>query len=105
MGQIQQKVFIFITRETYYAAKTKTEHRALKLDDTELTRDDKVTPRNDWRKGKEDELLTGRDDDIRGTVLPVYNKNTDTTSLLKRSIPKLIPLEITNCTNDKKENL
>ena len=36
---------------------------------------DKITQRNNWRRGEVEELIVSRDSKIRGAVLRVYKKN------------------------------
>ena len=45
--------------------------------------DDKITPRNNWRWGKVEELIVSK---IFGAVLLVYNKKKDSTFLFKRPV-------------------
>ena len=59
-----------------------------------LIQDNKITPRNNWRRRKVEELIVSRDSKIRGEVLRVYNEKKDSTFLLKRPVQKLIPFEI-----------
>ena len=44
------------------------------MNDVVLIQDDEITPRNNWRRGKVEELLVSRDSKICGAVLRVYNK-------------------------------
>ena len=46
----------------------------LKINDVVLIQDDKITPRNNWRRGKVEELIVSRDSKIRDAILRVYNK-------------------------------
>ena len=55
----------------------------MKIDDTILIQDDKITPRNSFRRGKVEELIVSRDSKILDAVLRVYNKKKDSTFLLK----------------------
>ena len=59
------------------------EKRELKINDVVLIQDDKMTPRNNCRRGKVEELIVSRDSKILGAVLRVYNKKKDSTFLLK----------------------
>ena len=45
--------------------------------------DDKITPRNNWRRGKVEELILSK---ICGAVLHVYNKKKNSTFLFKRPV-------------------
>ena len=67
----------------------------MKTNDAVLIQDDKITPRNNWKKEKE-ELIVCRDNKIQGAVLRVYNKKKDCMFLLKRVIQRLIPFETIN---------
>ena len=54
-----------------------------------LIQDDKITPRNNWRKDKVEELIESKDCNI----------------LLKRAVQRLIPFEIMNCVEKDNENV
>ena len=45
----------------------------MKINDVVLMQDNKITLRNNWRKGKVGKLIVSRDSKIRGAVLRVYN--------------------------------
>ena len=70
-----------------------------------LIQDNKITPRNNWRRRKVEELIVSRDSKIRGEVLRVYNEKKDSTFLLKRPVQKLIPFEIMNCVKEDNKNV
>ena len=55
---------------------------------------DEVLPRLKWRKGKTERLIPGNDKLIRGAVVRVFQSNTGKSSLLKRPVQLLVPLEI-----------
>ena len=88
----------------YYHKNNTNEKRELKINNVVLIQDDKITPHNNWRKGKVKELIVSRDSKIRGTVLRVYQKKKGHTFLLKRPVKNLIPLEIMNCVKGDNEN-
>ena len=67
------------------------------INDIVLIQDNKITPRNNWRRGKVEELIVSGDSKIGGAVLRVYNKKKDSKFLLKRPVQKLIAFEIMNC--------
>ena len=48
-----------------------------------------------------EELIIGRDDEVRGAVIRVNNKNKS--KLLRRPVQRLYPLEVKNPKPDKKE--
>ena len=101
------KEYLTSLREKHYYNKISTkENRQLQINDVVLIQDDKISPRNNWRKGKVEELIVSRDSKIRGAVIRVYNKNKGTTYLLKRPIQRLIPFEImNNVKNDINSNI
>ena len=66
----------------------------MKTNDAVLIQDDKITPRNNWKKEKE--LIVCRDNTIQGAVLRVYNKKKDCMFLLKRLVQRLIPFQTIN---------
>ena len=70
-----------------------------------LIQDNKITPRNNWRRRKVEELIVSRDSKIRGEVLRVYNEKKDSTFLLKRPVQKLIPFEIMHCVKEGNKNV
>ena len=49
-NRFSKEYLLSLLKKHYYAAKTKTEHRKLRLVHIVLIRDDNVTPRNNWRK-------------------------------------------------------
>ena len=75
----------------------------MKINDVVLIQDDKITPRNKWKRGKVEELIVSRDSEIPGAVLRVFNKKKGL--LLKRPVEKLIPFEIINCVKEDKKNV
>ena len=60
-----------------------------------LIKDDKKTPRSKWKKGKIERTLPSRDGVVRAVELKVSGTK-GTTSLLKRAVERLIPLEVKN---------
>ena len=77
----------------------------MKINDVVLIQNGKITPRNNWRRGKVEELIVRRDSKIRRAVLHVYNKKKDSTFFLKRPVQKLIPFEIRNCVKEDNKNV
>ena len=77
----------------------------MKINDVVLIQDDKITPRNNRKNGKVDELIVSKDSKIRDAVLRVYNKKKDSTLLLKRPVQKLIPFKIMNCVKECNKNI
>ena len=82
--------------------KTLIKKRELKINNVVLIQDDKITPRSNWKRGKVEELIVSRD---CGAVLRVYNKQEDSTFLLKRPMPKVIPFETMNCVKEDNKNV
>ena len=98
------KEYLLSLREKHRYRKNNTKEKLeLKINDVVLIQDDKITPRNNWRRGKVEELIVSRDSKIRGAVLCVYNKKKDSTFLLKKPVQKLIPFEIMNCVKEDKK--
>ena len=76
----------------------------MKINDVLLIKGHKITLPKNWRKGKVEDLIVSKDNDIHGAVLSVYNKRKDTRSfLLKRPVETLIPFEIMSCTKEDNE--
>ena len=48
-------------------------NQSLKLNDMVLIKDNKLLPRNQWRKGVVHELAVGNDNQVRGAVLRVMS--------------------------------
>ena len=89
------KEHLLILREKHCYHKNNTkEKRELKINDVVLIQANKITPRNNWKRGKVEKLIVSRDSQIRGAVSRVYNKRKDSTFLLKRPVQKWIPFEI-----------
>ena len=77
----------------------------MKINDVVLIYDDKITQRNNCRRGKVEEMILSRDSKIRGAVLRVYNRNKYSTFLMKRPVQKLIPFEIMNCVKEDNKDV
>ena len=88
-----------------YHKNNTNEKRELKINNVVSVQDDKITPRNNWRRGKVVDLIVSRDSKICGAVLHVYNKKKDSTFLLKTSVQKLISFEIMNCVKEDNKNV
>ena len=58
-----------------------------------LRKDDDITPRNKWKKGVIDKIITGSDGKVSGATLRACTKYGKT-NLIKRDIKRLIPLEL-----------
>ena len=100
------KEYLLSLREKNRYHKNNTKEKwELKITDVVLIQDDKITPLNNWRREKVEELIVSRDSKIRGAVLRVYNKKKDSTFLLKTPVQKLIPLEIMNCVKEDNKNV
>ena len=54
-----------------------------------------------WNFGIVEELITGQDDEVRGAVIRVNNKNKS--KLLRRPVQRLYPLEVKDPKPDEKE--
>ena len=72
--------------------RAKSADATLKINDVVLVRDDTPKPRTQWKIGKVEELIIGRDGKLRGARLKVNTKHG--TSLIHRPVQKLIPFEI-----------
>ena len=69
------KEYLLSLREKHRYRKNNTKEKLeLKINDVVLIQDDKITPRNNWRRGKVEELIVSRDSKIRDAILRVYNK-------------------------------
>ena len=58
-----------------------------------LIKEDKFVPRGQWRKGRVENIIQGKDGMIRGASLRVYLKDGKTI-ILKCPVQKLVPFEI-----------
>ena len=80
----------------HVAKRMKTcEENHLKVGDICIIKDDKMTPRSNWRSGKVEELIIGNDKKVRGAMLRTISKEGKRT-VMHRPIQKLIPLEVTS---------
>ena len=59
-----------------------------------IIKDNEKLPRIQWKKGVIQELITGRDHNVRGAVVSVID-NKGKAITLKRDCKRLIPLELT----------
>ena len=65
-----------------------------------IIKDNEKLPRIQWKKGVIQELITGRDHNVRGAVVSVTD-NKRKVITLKRDCKRLIPLEVAkNITED-----
>ena len=62
-------------------------------DDMVIIKDDDNLPRNRWKKGVVNELIVGKDSEVRGAIIRVCGKKNKVHTL-KRPIQRLIPLEL-----------
>ena len=70
------------------------------LNDMVIIKDNDKLPRLQWKEGVIQELITGRDHNVRGTVVRVID-NKGKVITLKRDCKRLIPLEFAkNITKD-----
>ena len=100
------KEYLLSLREKHHYHKNNTKEKwELKINNVVLIQDDKITPHNNWRREKVEELIVSRESKIRAPVVGVYNKKKDSTFLLKRPIKKLIPFEIMNCVKEDNKNV
>ena len=65
----------------------------IRIGDVLLIKDDK-TPRWNWKKGKVESLVTGNDGLVCGAVLRTYQEKLQNTTLIRRPLQLLIPLEL-----------
>ena len=69
-------------------------NQSLKLNDIILIKDNKLQPRNQWRKGVVHELVVGSDNQVRGAVLRVMSSRKF--NYIKLDVKCLIPFELEN---------
>ena len=86
-------------RERVMYDKTKRSSTNLEVGDVVLIKEDKITPRGNWKRGRVTELLSGRDKVVRGAKLSVVTNGNKVA--ISRPLIKLIPLEITNTSKEK----
>jgi hypothetical protein len=72
-----------------------------KIGDMVLINDDDHTPRMNWKRGVIVELISGKDNMIRGVTLRVLSNGKF--SLLKRPIQRLVPFEIVENEEEKQK--
>ena len=78
------KEYLLPLREKHRYHKNNTNEKwELKINDVVLIQDDKITQRNNQRRGKVGEMIVCRDSKTRDVVLLVDNKRKDFTFLLK----------------------
>ena len=79
-------------KHIYIQRKASTKNILVK-NDVVLIKDDSYLPRYRWRLGKVEDLITGRDGNVRGAKLKVVS-NTGEVTTCYRPVQKLIPFEI-----------
>ena len=70
--------------------------------DMVIIKDDDNSPRNRWKKGVINELIVGKDSEVRGAIIRVCDKKNKVHTL-KRPIQRLIPLELLRENCEKNE--
>ena len=88
---------LFHEHYTYGTGKAGEDCR-LYVGDIVLLREEFV-PRVKWRQGKVLKLIRGIDNKVRGAELLVYNKKSEKTSKIKRTLQLIVPLEIDSLGN------
>ncbi|CAB4035659.1 retrovirus-related Pol poly from transposon [Paramuricea clavata] len=77
--------------------KNTPQRRIVRVGDVVVVRDD--TPRVSWKIGRVEELITGKDDQVRGAAVKISSKGMKP-GKLRRPIQALIPLEINDAENE-----
>ena len=84
--------------------RTKTsETTRIKVDDLVIIKEDKMSPRSNWRTGRIEELVCGNDGRVRGAKLVTTSKTGKRVNI-SRPVQKLIPLEVLREDAEVKEN-
>ena len=86
-----RRQYFLILREAHSSTSRSSTVKSVKVGDVVILRDE-MTKCAFWRLGIVTELLTGRDDLARATI--VKTVNSERTQLLRRSIKHLIPVEL-----------
>ena len=82
--------------------KNTPQRRVVRVGDVVVVRDD--TPRVSWKIGRVGELITDKDDQVRGATVKIVSKGMKRTKL-RRPIQALIPLEINDAENEDAEGV
>ena len=85
----------------HYHKNNTNKTQELKINNAVLTQDDEITPRNNWRRGKV-ELIVSK------FVVQYYvyiTKRKTLMFLLKRPVQKFIPFEIMNCVKEDNKDV
>ena len=86
-------------QENSTAKSVSGDHNAITVGDIVILKNDS-TPRAFWKLGKVEQLIPGKDGNVRAAVVKVANGNGKT-QLLKRVIQHLIPIEVRAEPNDR----
>ncbi|XP_057308167.1 uncharacterized protein LOC130646050 [Hydractinia symbiolongicarpus] len=80
-------------RQRHLYERKKTADAELRLNDIVLIKDDTPTPRSQWKIGKIEKLIVGKDGRTRGAKLKV-NSTSGRSTYVHRPVQKLIPFEV-----------
>ena len=88
------KVYLNELRQHHVYRNSKhSKENSLRIGDVVLIKDDTHVPRSQWRLGKVEKLIVGKDNRVRGAKLTVISKGGERTTC-SRPVQKLIPFEI-----------
>ena len=85
--------YLLELRESHRYNSGNSTERSISVGDIVVVHNDDK-PRGFWRLARVEDLITGRDGQVRGAVLRVHSKNNHSTTTLRRPIQRLYPLEV-----------
>ena len=80
-----------------------SEATSIKVDDVVVIKEDKMSPRSNWRTGRIEELVCGNDEQVRGAKIMTISKTVRQVKI-SRPVQKLIPLEVVRNETNVNEN-
>ena len=99
----EQLLNIFGTDLVIRHVKT-SEATSIKVDDVVVIKEDKMSPRSNWRTGRIEELVCGNDEQVRGAEIMTISK-TGRQVKISRPVQKPIPLEVVRNETNGNETL
>ena len=89
------KEYLLALQEThsYSSHENRSSTCSLKVGNLVLIKED-IKPRLSWKRGVVDQLITGHDGAVCGTIIRAKSKNANKTTFIKRPLELIVSLEV-----------